>query len=97
MGGSFGGMMMRHANRLSGWGSNDPRNVDAKPRRKKHPDDTAARKELDRIRDTYIEAKRNAMKAFHLGVSKHCDDWVRAGFIRGDESVRELVRISREL
>lgn len=97
MGGSFGGMMMRHANRLSGWGSNDPHTDDAQPPRKRHPDDTAARKELRRIQETYREAKRDAMQAFHRGVSAHCDSWVRAGFIRGDESVSDLIRISHEL
>lgn len=97
MGGSFGGMMMRHANRMTGWGSNDPHTDDAPPPRKRHPDDIAARKELRRIQETYSEAKREAMRAFNRGVSPHCDSWVRAGLIRGDESTRELIQISREL
>lgn len=96
MGGSFGGLIMRHANRLSGWGSNDPRNADTKPR-KKHPDVIAATKELHRIQDVYNEAKRNAMSNFQRGMSIHGGAMQRTGLITGDESVRDLIRISREL
>lgn len=97
MGGALGSMMMRHANRMSGWGSNDPRNADAPAPRKKHPDVIAARKELHRIQDRYDAAKRDALCNFQRGLTAHGTLFQRAGLVKGDESVRELLQIAREL
>lgn len=98
MGGSLGNMMLRHANRMRGtFSSNDPRNRDATPRRKKHPDVIAASRELERIQMRYVDAKREAVCNFQRGLSVHGAEFQRAGLIKGDESIRDLIRISHEL
>lgn len=98
MGGSLGNMMLRHANRMHGtFSSNDPRNRDATPRRKKHPDVIAASRELERIQQRYLDAKHLAVFEFQHGMFIHGATMQRAGLISGGESVRELIKIAHEL
>lgn len=98
MGGSFGGMMMRHADRMHGRtfsSTNDPDYTAPARKRKPHPDVTTARTELERIQSTHRKARNAAVMTFRDGYLPLEDDLIKAKIITGLESISDLARLGQ--
>ncbi|MNQ39195.1 hypothetical protein D3C85_527990 [compost metagenome] len=98
MGGSFGGMMMRHADRMHGRtfsSTNDPDYAAPARKRKPHPDVVEAEVELKRIKTAYSKARNAAVFEFREGYLPIEDDLIKAKVITGLESIRTLCQIGQ--